>query len=471
MSERFDLIEARFMNDALNELRRYVEIECLSPDFDPAWSSNGEIDRALELLASWARQRHLRDAQITVRTLQDRTPALLVEVPAFGGGQGTALLYGHLDKQPPLGDWSEGLGPFTPVQRGDLLFGRGTADDGYSLFAAMLALESLQAMGTPHPRCAILIEASEESGSPDLEAHLDDLGDQLGEVDLVVCLDSGALSYDRLWVTTSLRGCVMLSVEVEVLDHGVHSGEASGVVPSSFRILRQLLDRLEDPETGEMLIPELDAHIPSHHLAAASHLSAEMGDPLAHHFPVVKGLELMGRDGAERLIRQSWSAALSVIGVDGIPSVAEGGNVLRASTTLKLSIRTPPSVDAQRAQDSLIAVLQAEPPSGATVTVTGNHPAPGWVAPTPARWLADALAEASEEAFGRSPNFVGEGGSIPFLASLGKRFADAQFVVTGVLGPGSNAHGPDESLHLPTAVGVTTAVASVLAALARHAAS
>jgi acetylornithine deacetylase/succinyl-diaminopimelate desuccinylase-like protein len=468
MSERSELIESRFVNDALEALARYVEIECLSPDFDPEWLAHGEIDRAIGLLATWAEQRGLSGATVQIRELDGATPALLIEVPAFAGGAGTALLYGHLDKQPPLGDWSEGLGPFTPVRRGDLLFGRGTADDGYSLFAALLALESLQATGTAHPRCVLLIEASEESGSPDLEAHLDEIGDQLGEVDLVVCLDSGALSYDRLWVTTSLRGCVMLSVEVEVLDHGVHSGEASGVVPSSFRLVRQLLDRIEDPETGEMLIEELDAQIPQHHLAAASSLSAELGDPLAHHFPVVDGLVLMGRDGAEHLIRQSWSAALSVVGVDGIPSVAEGGNVLRASTTLKLSIRTPPSVDADRAQEAVLAVLRAEPPSGAKVTVTPSHPAPGWVAPPPARWLADALALASKEAFGRSPSFMGEGGSIPFLSSLGRRFSNAQFVVTGVLGPGSNAHGPDESLHVPMAVGVSTAVASVLAALSEH---
>jgi acetylornithine deacetylase/succinyl-diaminopimelate desuccinylase-like protein len=314
----------------------------------------------------------------------------------------------------------------------------------------------------------VLIEASEESGSPDLEAHLDALGAELNEVDLVVCLDSGALSYDRLWVTTSLRGCVVLSLEVAVLEHGVHSGEASGVVPSSFRLARQLLDRIEDPLTGELLLPELSVQIPEHHLAAAASLSGELGDPLATHFPTVAGLELMGRDGAERLVRQSWSAALSVTGVDGIPSVAEGGNVLRASTTLKLSVRIPPSVDAAVAQRALIAALVTEPPAGAVVKVAAGEPAQGWVAPTPARWLIDALDEASTEAFGRTASFLGEGGSIPFLSSLGTRFPEAQFVVTGVLGPDSNAHGPDESLHLPCCFGVTTAVAGVLAALARE---
>jgi acetylornithine deacetylase/succinyl-diaminopimelate desuccinylase-like protein len=466
MSDRYDLIEARFLTDALDELSRYVEIECLSPAFDTNWAAHGAIDRAAEALATWASGRRLRDLSVEVARIEGRTPAIVIEVPAFSGGSGTALLYGHLDKQPPLGAWSEGLGPFTAVRRGDVLYGRGTADDGYAMFSALLALEALQAAGNPHPRCMVLIEASEESGSPDLGAHLEALADRLGDVDLVACLDSGALSYDRLWVTTSLRGNLVLSVTVEVLEHGVHSGEASGVVPSSFRIMRQLLDRIEDPQTGEMLLAELDVQIPPHHLAAAAHLANELGDPLAHHFPTVAGLELMGRDGAERLIRQSWSAALSVIGVDGIPSVDVAGNVLRSSTTLKLSVRTPPSVDVARAQRAIVTALTTAPPSGATVTVSTTEPAQGWVAPEPARWLADALHAGSIEAFGRPPGFLGEGGSIPFLASLASRFAKAQFVVTGVLGPASNAHGPDESLQLPAAIGVTTALASVLASLA-----
>jgi acetylornithine deacetylase/succinyl-diaminopimelate desuccinylase-like protein len=470
MSDRYDLIEARFLTDALPALSRYVQIPCLSPDFDPVWQETGAIEQALEVLESWASARRLQDSRVSVARLEGRTPALVVEVPAFAGGQGTALIYGHLDKQPPLGTWSAGLDPYEPTRRDELLYGRGTADDGYSLFSALLALESLQATGTPHPRCVVLIEASEESGSPDLDAHLDALAELLGQVDLVVCLDSGALDYKRLWVTTSLRGNVLLTLSVAVLAHGVHSGEASGVVPSSFRLARLLLERIEDALTGELLLPELVCAIPEHHLAAAASLSLALGDPLSTHFPVLPGLELMGRDGAERLVRQSWSAALSVIGADGLPPSAEAGNVLRPSTTLKLSIRTPPAVDAERALEALVAALELEPPSGATVTVVPGTTAQGWVAPAPARWLNDALDAASREAFGQPPGFLGEGGSIPFLSSLGHRFPAAQFVVTGVLGPGSNAHGPDESLHLPTAIGVTTATASVLAALASRSA-
>ena len=464
MSTLSDLIEPRFLNDAVPALSDYVTIACLSPAFDPNWEATGAIDAALEHLRAWASRRRIEGMTLSESRLPGRTPCLVAEIPAFLGGEGTSLLYGHLDKQPPLGDWSEGLSAFEPIRRGDLLFGRGTADDGYSLFSALLAIEALQATATPHGRCIVLIEASEESGSPDLNAHLDALSPTLGDVGFVICLDSGALDYERLWVTTSLRGNVVVTVTVSVLDHGVHSGEASGVVPSSFRILRQLLDRIEDAETGEVLLPELLVQIPEHHLAAAATLSRELSDPLGHHFPTTKGLELMGRDGAERLIRQSWSAALSVTGMDGLPRPAQAGNVLRPSTTAKLSLRLPPSVDAPTAQRALLAALTLDPPSNAEISIETEPTAQGWVAPEPARWLTDALTDASQQSFGRDPGFLGEGGSIPFLAELGHRFPTAQFVVTGVLGPNSNAHGPDESLHLPAAIGVTTSVSLLIAA-------
>jgi acetylornithine deacetylase/succinyl-diaminopimelate desuccinylase-like protein len=464
VNQLFDAIEARFVTDALPTLTEYVTIPCLSPAFDPEWSRTGAIDDAVELFARWAEQRRIPGLSVSIRRLEGRTPALVIDVPATPGVPGTALLYGHLDKQPPLGEWSTGLAPFTPVRREEILYGRGTADDGYALFSALGAIESLCDRDLPHARCVVIIEASEESGSPDLEAHLDALGSELGDVDLVLCLDSGALDYDRLWVTTSLRGNLVVTVRVDVLDHGVHSGEASGVVPSSFRILRQLLDRIEDPVTGEILLDELSARPPASALAAAAHLSAELDDPLARHFPVVDGLELMGRDGAERLIRQSWSAALSVTGMDGIPSVAEGGNVLRASTTAKLSLRLPPNVDAVAAQEALVRALRIEPPSNARIHVEAEQPAQGWLAKEPERWLSDAVVEGSLDGFSHPPGFLGEGGSIPFLASLGQRFPAAEFLAVGVLGPGSNAHGIDEALHLPTVYGVTAAMARVLSA-------
>jgi acetylornithine deacetylase/succinyl-diaminopimelate desuccinylase-like protein len=455
----------RFEAAAMPTLCEYVRIECLSPDFDPAWQQHGAIEEALGLLSGWAATRSIPGLTVTTSRVGDATPALVVDIPATSPTTtGTVLLYGHLDKQPPLGDWSDGLDPFEPVRRGDLLFGRGTADDGYSLFAALLAIEAALDAGAPLPHCVVLIEASEESGSPDLTAHVEAIADQLGDVELVVCLDSGALDAERLWVTSSLRGNVVVNLHVHVLSHGVHSGEAGGVVPSSFRLLRLLLDRLEDAETGQILLPELESKAPDHLLSAAVHVATELGDPLATAFPTVPGLELAGRDGADRLLRQSWSASLSITGLEGAPALADAGNVLRASTSARISLRTPPDVDASIATEAVVRALTADPPAGATIDVEVGHPAQGWVQPTPARWLVDALDQASVAAFGRPTGSMGEGGSIPFLAELGARFPTAQFLVTGVLVPGSNAHGPDESLHLPAMAGVIACVAAALGA-------
>ncbi len=456
---------ADFERDALDTLTRYGTIPCLSPMFDDEWANHGHLDAAVALLADWARARRLADFDVQVHHLEGRTPLLTITVEATGASSGTAVLYGHLDKQPPLGDWSEGLDPFIPVRRGDRLYARGVADDGYSTFSALLALESMEANGTPHSRCVVLIEASEESGSPDLEAHLDALTDHLGIVELMICLDSGALTYDRLWVTTSLRGVLNVELTVRVLARGQHSGSASGVVPSSFRVLRQLLDRVEDSTTGEVLLDELRADIPEEHIRAAEAVASEFGDVIARELPVLAGVELMGSTPHEQILRRNWYPTLSIVGMGGIPEPAIAGNVLRPSTTAVLSFRLPPSVNSERAANAVLRALTTDVPSSAEVTLT-MHPADGWVAPPLAPWLSEALESASIEAFGRPPAFTGEGGSIPFLASLAKRYPAVQFVATGVLGPDSNAHGIDEMLDLPTAVGVTNAVTTLLSAYA-----
>ena len=455
-----------FIERALPVLDRYARIPCLSPNFDPEWHANGHLDAAIALYEGFARDLGLRGATVTVQRIEARTPMLVVDVPATPGAEGTVVLYGHLDKQPALGEWAEGLAPFEPVLRDEMLFARGVADDGYALFAALLAIAALQRDGVEHARCVVLIEASEESGSIDLDAHLDRIAPSLGEVDLLVCLDSGALTYDRLWVTTSLRGHALVTVTIEVLRHAVHSGTAGGIVPSSFRILRELLDRIESPRTGEVLVRELHAMIPDSHLAAAGLVARDLGDVAAEDLPCVGGLELLGRDAADRLVRRTWEPSVSVVGIDGIPAVRDGANVVRPSTTVRLGVRLPPTVDPEVACARLVEVLTADPPAGAVVTATAEGAA-GWVTPTPAPWLRDALDAASLGAFGKEPGFVGEGGTIPFLASLGERFPRVQFLATGVLGPGSNAHGPDECLHLPTAANVSDAVACVVEAHAR----
>ncbi|HEY1824619.1 MAG TPA: M20/M25/M40 family metallo-hydrolase [Acidimicrobiales bacterium] len=453
-----------FERVALPTLERFATIPSLSPNFDAQWAQDGYLVQAAELLADWTRERQLAQVDIEIRELEGRTPMLVVTVPSTAGETGTVILYGHLDKQPPLGNWSEGLAPYTPVRRGDRLYARGVADDGYACFAALTAIEAMEVNGLPHGRCVVLIEASEESGSLDLEAYLDDLAEHLGDVELLICLDSGALSYDRLWVTSSLRGVVNLELTVGVLEDGRHSGSASGIVPSSFRILRQLLDRLEDATTGEILIKELYAEIPDSHVRAARDIAGEFGDLFAEEFPTLPGLELMGDSAEERILRRNWYPTLSVIGMGGIPSPDIAGNVLRPFTTATLSFRLPPTVDAFAVAPIISQVLTSDVPSHATVKVTNVQPGNGWVSPELAPWLAPALEQASQDYYGRSVGFTGEGGSIPFLGSLALRYPGVQFVATGVDGPESNAHAIDEMLDLPMAVGVTNMVVTVLAA-------
>lgn len=453
----------RFESQVIPTLSRYASIPCLSPAFDGEWQAHGYLTEAVSLYVDWAKTRTFAHHTVAVHEIAGRTPVLVVTIESTAPSSGTVLLYGHLDKQPPLGDWSEGLDPYQPVRRGNRLYARGVADDGYAMFASLLAIEELERQGIPHARCVVLIEASEESGSPDLEAHLDALSDHLGEVELMICLDSGAHSYDRLWVTTSLRGVLNVDVTVSVLERGQHSGSASGVVPSSMRIMRQLLDRIEDATTGEILLSELRAQIPDSHIKAAEVVAEAFGDVAGCDQPIVEGLELMGEGAAERILRRSWYPTLSIVGAQGLPDSTIAGNVLRPSTTLTLSLRLPPSVEPTQAEQAVVKALTTDVPNNAKVEVAAVSAA-GWVTPELAPWLRTALEEGSTAAFGNEVAYSGEGGSIPFLASLGQRFPSVQFVATGVLGPDSNAHGIDEMLDLDCAVAVTNAMSHVIAA-------
>jgi acetylornithine deacetylase/succinyl-diaminopimelate desuccinylase-like protein len=444
-------IDSAWEDRILPTLGAYTRIPCLSPAFDPDWAERGAIAEAAGLLAAWVRD---QDPGLAVELVElpGRTPVLLID---NGGSGDPVLVYGHLDKQPPLGEWRSGLGPYEPVREGDLLYGRGTADDGYATFAAVTGL---LAAGGGRGRVLVMVEASEESGSPDLAAHLENLKDRIGRPRLVICLDSGGLSYDRLWLTTSLRGCLVATVRVDVLTEGIHSGVAGGVVPSSFRIVRRILSGIEDEATGRIVLPELrGAGIPEALRDNLVAVAAEFPDSAA---PVVDGLHLLTPDPVDRLVARTWGAALEVTGADGLPSPRDGGNVLRPYTTLKLSVRLPPDVDAQAATDALISAIRTD--EGAHVTIDLEQTAQGWIAPPLDPGVAATLASVSKERFGHTHGLVGEGGSIPFLADLQRGFPGAQFVATGVLGPHSNAHGPNECLNIPMAKAVTHAVAELV---------
>ncbi|HTV45719.1 MAG TPA: M20/M25/M40 family metallo-hydrolase [Stellaceae bacterium] len=444
-------------------LVEYIRIPNKSPAFDPDWMAHGHMDEAVALFERWARAKlpALPGAALETIRLPGRTPVIVIDVP--GQRADTVLLYGHLDKQPEMAGWADGFGPWSPRIEGDRLYGRGGADDGYAMFGALSALLALREQGVPHARCVILIEAGEESGSPDLPDYVDHLAARLGSPSLVVCLDSGCGNYDQLWLTTSLRGLVSGTLDIRVLAEGVHSGHASGVVPSSFRIMRQLLSRLEDEASGAVRPPELYAQVPPERLAQARIAAAALGEAVYREYPFAAGVGPMGDDLAEMVLNRTWRPQLAVIGIDGLPKPGDAGNVLLPYTSARLSLRTPPTLDAVAAGEQVRALLEKDPPYGARVEFEIGSSASGWNAPALEPWLEQSLARASEAAFGAPPAYMGEGGSIPFMAMLGEKFPRAQFVVTGVLGPHSNAHGPNEFLHIPTGKRVSAVIAQVLA--------
>src|SRR5436309_273013 len=442
-------------------LTEYVRIPAKSPMFDREWSAHGHLDRAVALIEAWARSRRIEGLGVEVIRLEGRTPVLLMEAPGSGGE--TVLLYGHCDKQPEMTGWADGLGPWTPGRRGDKLYGRGVGDDGYAAFAALTAIQALQEQRVPHARSLVLIEACEESGSYDLPFYVDALVDRLGTPSLVVCLDSGCGNYAQLWGTTSLRGILNGLLTVEVLTEGVHSGAASGIVPSSFRIALQLLSRVEDERSGA-LVRDFHVEVPPARAAEAKAVAGVLTGEMAERFPVVGGMRYAQDDPVSLLLANTWEPALAITGAAGLPTPEDGGNVLRPFTSLKLSLRIPPTLDAARATRRLKELLEADPPYGARVRCETSTPSPGWDAPATEPWLLEAVQVASERHFGRPAMFKGLGGSIPFMAMLGERFPRAQFFITGTGGPGSNAHGPNEFLHVPYAQRLTACVADLIAA-------
>jgi acetylornithine deacetylase/succinyl-diaminopimelate desuccinylase-like protein len=456
-------LEPLWNDDIVPKLVDYIRIPNKSPAFDRDWAAHGHMEAAVALLAGWAQEKlaGIAGATLEVVRLPGRTPVILIDLP--GAGDDTVLLYGHLDKQPEMTGWADGMGPWTPVLNGDRLYGRGGADDGYALFGALAAILALKEQGIARARAVILIEACEESGSYDLPYYVDHLAPVLGQPSLVVCLDSGCGNYDQLWLTTSLRGLVSGTLTVRVLSEGVHSGDASGVVPSSFRLLRRLLSRLEDETNGAIRPAELHVQVPAERIAQARIAAAALGREIYAKFPFAGATRPMAEDLVELVLNRTWRPQLAITGIEGLPAIASAGNVLLPSTSAKLSLRLPPTLDAAAASAMVSALLDRTPPDGAEVSFVAKDAATGWNAPKLAPWLERSLARASEAAFGRPPAYMGEGGSIPFMAMLGAKFPAAQFVVTGVLGPHSNAHGPNEFLHLPTAKRISAVIAHVLA--------
>ncbi|MEE2829960.1 MAG: M20/M25/M40 family metallo-hydrolase [Myxococcota bacterium] len=438
----------------------YIRIPNKSPAFDPDWEAHGYMDEVLQLALDWLAEHPLPGAEIHVGRKAGVTPVILVDLP--GDLPGTILMYGHLDKQPEMTGWDPASGPWEPRMEDGRLYGRGGADDGYALFASICALRALQEQNISHARCVLLIEFSEESGSPDLPGWVAHFSDRIGTPDLVICLDSGAGNYDQLWSTTSLRGMMSGTLRAEVLTEGVHSGDASGVVPGSFRILRQLMDRIEDSATGEILLDDLHVDIPESRVEQARRVAEQMADAIPGKYPFLDRMTPVDDDPTELILNRTWRPTVTLTGQDGVPAVADGGNVLRPYTELKLSFRLPPTLNPELGRRGGTEAREADPPDGARIAGHFEDAAEGWNAPELAEWLEDSLDSVSQTFFGKPALHMGEGGTIPFMGMLHARFPEAQFVITGVLGPKSNAHGPNEFLHVPYAKKLTCCVSHIV---------
>ena len=458
--------------DIVRQLTEYIAIPAKSPGFDADWQQHGLLETVVRNAAAWVEAQKVEGLALEIVRLPGRTPVLFFEIPATRtGSTQTVLMYGHLDKQPEFTGWRGDLGPWSPKYEDGKLYGRGGADDGYAVYASIAAVQALKAQNRPHPRIVGLIETCEESGSYDLLPYVDALRPRLGDVALVICLDSGAGNYEQLWLTTSLRGLAGGTLKVEVLTEGVHSGDASGLVPSSFRIMRQVLDRLEDSKTGRLLPASFHCEVPADRLAQAKATAAILGDEVYKRFPWAhwdcNGSTAFAlpttTDPVQALVNRTWTPTLSVTGAEGFPALKDAGNVLRPYTAFKLSLRLPPLVDAAQATQELKALLEDNAPYQAKVTFEPASAASGWNAPATTPWFERALNAASEAHFGAPVGYIGQGGTIPLMNMLSQGFPSAQMMVCGVMGPRSNAHGPNEFLHVPYAKKLTAAVAEVMA--------
>ncbi len=456
---------AAFVSDAWDDsiipaLAEYIKVPNKSPHFDPDWEAKGHMETAVQMLEAWSKAQPIRGMHVEVVRIPGRTPVLFIEIA--GDSEDTVLLYGHYDKQPEFTGWNEDLDPWTPVIKNGRLYGRGGADDGYAVFGSLTAIRALQEQGIGHARCIVLIEGCEESGSFDLPHYIDRLAERIGSPSLVVCLDAECGNYDQLWCTTSLRGNMTGMLRVDVLTEGVHSGTSSGIVPSSFRLLRMLLSRLEDEASGHITLASLNVDIPEERIHQAQAAAETLGDSVFGKFPWAVEGPSPAQNNLELLLDGTWRPTLSVTGADGLPALVNAGNTLLPYNTLKLSFRLPPTCDADQAAAAVKLALEADPPPLAKVSFEVESSMPGWNAPAVADWLEASMQQASEAFFGKPSMYMGTGGTIPFMSMLGEKFPEAQFLITGLLGPNSNAHGPNEFLHIDTGKRLTASVAAVL---------
>ena len=459
-SKTAEFVNAMWDDSIIPEIAEYIKVPNKSPHFDPDWEKHGHMETAVQMLEAWCKTQPIKDMTVEIVRIEGRTPLLFIDIP--GQSDDVVLLYGHYDKQPEFSGWDDDLDPWTPVIKDGKLYGRGGADDGYAVFGSLTAVRALQEQGIPHAHCVVIVEGCEESGSFDLPYYIDLLGDRIGSPDLVVCLDAECGNYDQLWCTTSLRGNLTGTLRVDVLTEGVHSGSASGVVPSSFRTARQLISRIEDEDSGQIRLEALHAEIPEQRLDQAGKAAETLEELVYEKFPWAVDAPAPAESHTELLLNNTWRPTLAVTGQEGMPDLVNAGNVLLPYTVLKLSFRLPPTVNADEAAVAVKAALEADTPPLVNAEFDADSSMAGWNAPEIAPWLEASMQKASDAFFGKPSMYMGTGGTIPFMGMLGERFPDAQFLITGLLGPKSNAHGPNEFLHIETGKRVTCCVAQVL---------
>ena len=455
-----DFVDATWDDSIIAELCEYIKVPNKSPMFDPDWEQHGHMEQAVSMFENWCRQQPIKGMQIEVVRIEGRTPLLFIDIP--GVSDDVVLLYGHYDKQPEFTGWDEDLNPWEPVIKDGKLYGRGGADDGYAVFGSLTAIRTLQEQDIDHAHCVVLIEGCEESGSFDLPYYIEKLGDRIGSPSMVVCLDAECGNYDQFWCTTSLRGNLTGNLRADVLTEGVHSGSAGGIVPSSFRVLRQLLSQIEDETSGDILLDDLHEEIPDQRKEQARLAAEVLGDSVYRKYPWAVGDAAPSESPYDLLLNNTWRPALTITGANGLPELVNAGNVLLPGTTLKLSFRLPPTCDADKAANAVKNALEANVPLLSNVRFDTESTMAGWNAPEVAPWLETSMQQASQDYFGKPSMYMGTGGTIPFMGMLGEKFPEAQFLVTGLLGPNSNAHGPNEFLHIETGKRLTCCVAQVL---------
>ena len=443
-------ITQTFEKDVVPALMNFIRIPNGSPSYDKDWQTNGFQEQAALYIKEWVESQNLQNTYVHILQEKNRTPFIYIEIEASKKDDSRSILmYGHFDKQPPLEGWSEGLSPRSPVIKDKHLYGRGGADDGYGVFAAVSAVKCAQAHNWPMPRINIIIEGAEESYTQDLEFYVDFLKEEIGNPSLIVCLDSGCEDYKRLWITSSLRGVISVDLKVSLLTQGIHSGIGGGLVAESLMVLRNLIDRIEDPLTAKMLLEDLFVQIPENRRKEIKEVVQIVGKDIISNVPFEAGVKPFSDDIEELIINNTWKPFLCVTGADGLPEASTAGNVLRPYTQVKLSIRLPPMVDSVKAGQKVVEVLTKDPIYNAVVEAKVSNTGDGWNLSNFSERLRNITSTASQRFYaGNEIQFLGEGGSIPFVQILNNKFKNSDFLVLGVTGPGSNIHGLDENLDL-----------------------